>query len=111
MAEVSKLLVAALVLAGVAGCGRDHGLVVLRATYGGSCGQPPGNVTMAVAERCDGLTTCDVPVSPAVLTDPAEGCEKDFEVLWACRRGPAGTRRIHVDRQATTGAHAQLTCD
>ncbi len=111
MADPSKVLLAALVLAGVAGCGRDPGLVVLRATYGASCGQAPGNVTLAVAEVCDGLAACDLPIAPAVLTDPAEGCEKDFEVVWACRTGPPGARRVYLPAQATLGAHAQLACD
>jgi hypothetical protein len=46
-----------------------------------------------------------------VLTDPAEGCEKDFEVVWACRSGQAGARRTYLPKEATLGATAQLTCD
>jgi hypothetical protein len=111
MPNASVVAIVALLIAGAAGCARRDGIEVLRATYGASCGQPAGNVTMAVAERCDGLPACDLPVAPAALTDPAEGCEKDFEVLWACRSGQAGPRRIYLPKQATLGAHAQLACD
>lgn len=111
MRSLSAAVLVAMVGAGVAGCGRADTLVVLRATYGASCGQAAGNVTLAAARACDGPAPCTLSITPAVLTDPAEGCEKDFEVVWACRSGQAGARRTYLPKEATLGATAQLTCD
>jgi hypothetical protein len=105
--------VAACVLAvATSACGEPDGLAVLRATYGASCGVPAGNVSWAVAERCQGAAPCTFEITPAVLGgDPAEGCEKDFEVAWACGRGPRGPQRLYVPGSASLGKTVRLACD
>ena len=111
----SKRLATAAVLlalpAAGAACHRGQDLVVVRATYGASCGAAAGNVTWPVAERCTGAAPCRVELTPEMLGDPAEGCEKDFEVLWACRRGPAGTRRGYTPGATSFRAVVVLACD
>lgn len=83
---------------------------ILRATYGESCGAALGNVSWAADSACEGREACELPVSQALLGDPAEGCEKDFEVLWACQGG-SDVRRAYVPANTEPGASVRLACD
>lgn len=111
MARRAAMMMAAGLTLTLAACGAPAPPVVLRATYGASCGQPPGNVTWAAERACAGQPACDLLVAPAVLGDPAEGCGKDFEVVWACRTGAPGERRAYVPAETSNGAHVRLACD
>ncbi len=105
------IAIAAGLAVAVAACGAPARPVVLRATYGASCGQPSGNVTWAAERACAGMAECDLLVAPVVLGDPAEGCAKDFEVVWACRTGPAGEQRAYVPAETSNGARVRVACD
>jgi hypothetical protein len=67
---------------------RRSAIKVLEATYGGNCqGVTKGNVTQFVASACDSKDLCNYRVYYKNLGgDPAEGCEKNFAVSYACGR-------------------------
>ena len=93
-------------------CHDGHALVVLKATYGASCGQKAGNASWVVSERCAGTTPCTFAITPAELGgDPAEGCEKDFEVVWACRDGQPGPRRFYEPARTSFQKVVVLACE
>jgi hypothetical protein len=111
VARRAAMMIAAGLALVLAACGAPAPIVVLRAAYGASCGQPSGNVTWAAEPACAGQAACDLLVAPVVLGDPAEGCGKDFEVVWACRTGAPGERRAYVPAETSNGAHVRLACD
>ena len=111
MRSVTLALLAAIAAAGLTGCGGSDTIEVVRATYGASCGQPPGNVSLVAASLCRGTAPCAMPVSIGALGDPAPGCEKDFEVRWAFRSGPPRTRRLYLPAEFSSGGTARLTSD
>jgi hypothetical protein len=62
---------------------------VVSASYGRNCNAKAGNATETVADTCDGRSSCDFPVDPAELGDPAPNCSKDFAAEWKCGDGNA----------------------
>lgn len=71
---------------------------VIEATYGARCGSPRSNATWSVVNQCDGLSNCAYRISTGTLGDPARGCDKDFDVRWAC--GTQGVLSQHVTQEA-----------
>jgi hypothetical protein len=74
--------------AGAAENKRSNIIKILEATYGGNCeGVTKGNVTPFVASACDSKDLCNYRVYYKQLGgDPAEGCEKSFDVSYTCGR-------------------------
>ena len=81
---------------------------VIEAVYGANCGAPRGNATWSVEDQCDGLTNCAYHISVGTLGDPAHGCDKDFDVRWAC--GTAALITQHVAKEANNKT-VTLTCE
>jgi hypothetical protein len=54
------------------------------ATYGGNCGAARGNDTDHLGTGCNGKDECKYAVDFALIGDPAPGCVKDYEVVYAC---------------------------
>lgn len=71
---------------------------VIEASYGANCGAPRSNATWSVVSQCDGLTNCPYRVSTGTLGDPKRGCQKDFDVRWAC--GTMGVLTQHINHEA-----------
>lgn len=111
MRRTACAVLAAGICVGVGACAPAGPVTVLRATYGESCGQPAGNVSWTVERACRGRAACELQVVPATLGDPAEGCGKDFEVLWACPVGDPAVRRAYVPAETSNGATVRLACD
>jgi hypothetical protein len=83
-------------VAGSTGKGSTSGIRVVAATYGPICGVAPGNVTAAVAQKCNGIeSTCNIFVNYSTMGDPAYLCAKDFEVIWVCGSDPTEKRSYH----------------
>ena len=83
---------------------------VEEATYGSNCGRrvARGNVTQFFSKACDGRSSCDVTISVEELGDPAQGCGKDFSILFLCNQEhPA--RSQHLNGEAN-GSKLHLTC-
>jgi hypothetical protein len=59
-------------------------IIVKSATLGANCGAPRGNVTLQVAEICNGHDICQLPGSRVNNPDPAFGCGKAFAAEWKC---------------------------
>ncbi len=57
---------------------------VVRATYGGNCGAPAGNVTEHIAAACNGRADCRYRIDYTVIGDPVYGCRKDYVVTYRC---------------------------
>lgn len=72
-------------------------IAVTSATYGASCGAPPGNWTAILARECNGRPSCDVRVDDR-FGDPARGCAKDFVAEWTCTNDPNPRRTGHPPR-------------
>jgi len=83
-------------------------ILVVSATYGGNCGAPPGNVTEALADACNGRRVCEYVVRYQILGDPVPGCGKDFVVRWHC--GDGRPRRTGAPPEAGFGAAVVLSC-
>lgn len=62
---------------------------VVSGTYGRNCNAKAGNASALLAKVCDGQGSCDFPIDPAALEDPAPGCSKDFAAEWKCGDGNA----------------------
>ena len=81
---------------GPTGPGATSGIHVVTATYGPICGSAQGNVTVPVAQRCNGVeSTCTIHVDNNAFGDPAYRCMKDFEVFWVCGADPTERRAYH----------------
>lgn len=81
---------------------------VLTAWYGQTCGAAHGNVTAHVKSRCDGKPTCDYVVDAGVLGDPANGCAKNFVVMFACSGRP--TLLLSQLEAEASGRNLLLSC-
>ncbi len=74
----------------------DGTINVLDATFGRSCRShipknrnatnkvSNGNATEFVRDECSAKTTCEFTIDLNIIADPANGCEKDFEVIYKC---------------------------
>jgi hypothetical protein len=89
-------------------------IIVLDATYGGSCGATPNNVLAPLAS-CNGTTLCTYTVDfdgnhggPA-LGDPTPGCAKDYVAHYNCGPGTA-TRTVSAPAEAGYGSRVALSC-
>jgi len=85
------------------------GIQVVSATYGGSCGAPPGNATDHLTAKCGGLKACDYVIDYKILGDPKSGCAKDFQAKWRC----GDSSELHeVALSGETGfeQHVRLSC-
>lgn len=85
------------------------GIMVTGATYGRSCGVPPGNATNQVRTVCDGQSECSYVVDVANLGDPAPGCGKDFSVEFICGSDSL-SRRVALPAEAGLKSLARLQC-
>jgi hypothetical protein len=85
------------------------GMMVISATYGGTCGVAKGNVTGRLAAACSGLMSCTYVVDHVQIGDPAPGCGKDFAVDYEC----PGLRKLTAVLPAEAGLKgiATLTCE
>jgi hypothetical protein len=92
--------------AGVPGAGT---IQIVAGTYGGNCGQPPGNVTAHLASSCGGQVECPYRVDHKVIGDPAFGCAKTYVAEWQCAGAP-GVRRAEAAAEAGYGSVVQLSC-
>ena len=81
------------------------------ARYGGSCGVQPFAASAAVATACLGKTACDYTVDARILGDPANGCGKDFLVVWRCASSANGRHRLLLPAEAGLGSVAHLACN
>lgn len=93
---------------------------VVEATYGGSCKdftpEPPhanqvktGNATAFLAKACDAAKSgCSFAVDATQISDPANGCGKDFVAKWRC----GNSQKIHQFFLApeASGRTALLSC-
>ena len=93
---------------------------VVEATYGQSCKdftpEPPhvnlvkaGNATAALAQACDmRKTSCMFAIDVVKLSDPANGCGKDFVASWRC----GNEQKVHQFYLApeASGRSALLSC-
>lgn len=59
-------------------------ILVETATYAGNCSAARGNDTDHLGNGCNGKDECRYTVDVAVIGDPAPGCVKDYEVVYAC---------------------------
>ena len=85
------------------------GIMVTRATYGGSCGARSGNATAHLRAACDARSDCGYVVDVSELGDPAPGCGKDFTVEFTC--GTAGAPQlITLPAEAGLKSLVQLQC-
>ncbi|WP_321960858.1 hypothetical protein [Paraburkholderia sp. J7] len=57
-------------------------IAIVAGTYGSNCGAPHGNVTRDLAEHCDGLLTCNYPVS--MTASKSGSCRNDYLAEWRC---------------------------
>jgi hypothetical protein len=84
----------------------EAAIAIVSGTYGSNCGAPRGNATGDLAQRCNGLLTCNYPVSvPAMQSG---GCRYDYLAEWRC----AG-REFHdaaLGPGARAGDHLVLSC-
>ena len=92
-------------------------ITVLHATYGFRCGVQRDNVLnlpLGPLDWCAGTTgSCDYPISENNLGDPARGCDKDFDIDWACGPQFSLTSRrqsLHVSQEAN-GKGVSLVCN
>ena len=93
------------------GPGATSGIQVVTATYGPICGTPQGNVTVPVAQRCNGVgSTCTIHVDNNAFGDPAYRCVKDFEVSWVCGADPSERRAYH-DPVADESYDVSIGCE
>jgi hypothetical protein len=92
----------------LAACDRRPLIDVLEASYGLSCKAQRGNASLKVDKACTGLGRCRYVVDHLQLGDPAPGCPKDFEVLWACTGGQQ-PRRATLPPEASGNA-VELSC-
>jgi hypothetical protein len=87
------------------------GIGVLEATYGANCGGLKGNVSQAVWRECRGRGECAYAVRVERLGDPAPGCVKTFEAVYACSGDAARHRReISSPNGVGFGETAALAC-
>ena len=85
------------------------GIMVTRATYGGSCGARSGNATAHLRAACDARSDCGYVVDVSDLGDPAPGCGKDFTVEFTC--GADGLPQlITLPAESGLKSLAQLQC-
>jgi hypothetical protein len=93
---------------------------VVDATYGLACknfvlpsGQPnlvkDGNATALLVGACDNAkTTCTFTVDAAQISDPANGCAKDFTATWRCG-SDQNVHKFYLPGEAH-GKSAVLSC-
>jgi hypothetical protein len=85
---------------------------VISATYGERCGVSRGDATWSVAGQCDHRQNCPYTISEGTLGDPAHGCDKDFDVDYACGTvdtTSSGRVAQHVSQEAN-GKQMTLDC-
>jgi hypothetical protein len=92
----------------------DEPITVLSATYGFRCGAVRDNALASVAAKCNNVhgVACVYNISEVTLGDPAPGCDKDFDVDFAC--GPKNTltsnrQSVHTTQEAN-GKQTSLSC-
>src|SRR5579872_3509704 len=104
---VSGVLGAALLT--LTGCGGKTGIQIVSATYGASCGAPPGNATADLKDKCEGQMTCDYAVNVSVIGDPKQGCKKEYEAKWTCGSDSV-VHTATIPAEAGFGQHVQFSC-
>ncbi|MBN3849323.1 hypothetical protein G3N58_21205 [Paraburkholderia sp. Ac-20342] len=81
-------------------------ITIISGTSGGNCGAPHGNVTQDIAQHCNGLHTCDYPLS--TTAKPSGDCRGDYLAEWRC-----GSQEFHnarLDAIAGGGDRLVLSC-
>ena len=63
------------------------GISVRRATYGGNCGAPEGNMTSRLSAACNGKSQCDYVIDYNVIGDSVPVCQKNYVAEWHCGNG------------------------
>lgn len=106
-AEASRGQAAALSCAPVAGSGPR--ISVNSASYGQNCNAAPGNVTAHIANACNGKDQCAYTIDVKALGDPAQGCQKDYRVAYACSDGRP-PRVATAAAEAGRGSVVTLSC-
>jgi hypothetical protein len=77
---------------------------ISQASHGGTC--DGADVTVAVAERCEGRYACDIAIDFA--TDSAKTCIRNFAVSWTC--GKASDFKLAVASNAGPTSKASIVC-
>jgi peptidoglycan/LPS O-acetylase OafA/YrhL len=80
------------------------------ASYGRSCGVPFFLQSRAVAQVCRNKAACEFTVDVHKLGDPANGCAKNFLVIWRCSRDPSVRHVEELRAEAGLGSIAHLSC-
>ena len=63
------------------------GIRVLKASYGRNCNfSNDDNQTDNLRKFCDGLTGCFYRIDKNIIGDPANGCQKHYDVLYMCKQ-------------------------
>jgi hypothetical protein len=90
-------------------CGTEPPRIWVRqATYGGNCGAPTGNQTLALGAKVDGNTSYTYNISATNIGDPAPGCAKTYAVTYNCLR--AGATKTATIAAEATGTSVTLSC-
>jgi hypothetical protein len=87
--------------------GNEASIAIVSGTYGSNCGAPHGNATRDLAQHCDGLRTCNYPVS--VIAAQSGGCRNDYLAEWRC-----GSHEFHnaaLAAGAGSGDRLVLSCE
>ncbi|WP_316187578.1 MULTISPECIES: hypothetical protein [unclassified Bradyrhizobium] len=97
----------------------SSGIQIVEATYGRNCRffRPPypginmfrrNNAGIFMRNECRGRDHCTVPVSVSEIGDPAQGCGKDFSVVYQCA-GDSKQRTFELPGEAN-GQNVELNC-
>ena len=87
--------------------GNEASIAIVSGTYGSNCGAPHGNATLDLAQHCNGLRTCNYPVS--VIAAQSGGCRNDYLAEWRC-----GSHEFHnaaLAAGAGAGDRLVLSCE
>jgi hypothetical protein len=96
-----------LLISSVALGANEASIAIVSGTYGNNCGAPHGNATRDLAQHCNGLRTCNYPVS--VIAAQSGGCRNDFLAEWRC-----GSHEFHnaaLAASAVAGDRLLLSCE
>jgi hypothetical protein len=85
------------------------GIVVVSATYGGSCGASQRNQTRNLGLTCNGKRRCDYVIDYQIIGDPTPNCLKDYVAEWRC--GSGQKRNATVAGEAGYRGTIALSCE
>lgn len=77
-------------------------------SYGENCGARQGNSTRELAQRCNSVYTCRIPVALPAAYRAQNACRADFVAEWSC--GSTEFHRAEVKAIGKNGGSLVLTC-